>query len=333
MNPEYDYLVKTYLVGDSDVGKSCLLLRWADDIYTESNISKINVEFKIRTDVIDEKVIKQQVWDNHYHNNRKLFLELANPWCERPKCIVFVFDLTNQESFNSVIQTMEDAREIIGSPNVNMILVGNKCDLQSKRVVDKEEATKLASKFGMSYLEASAKDSTNVDTVFRKVAGDVIQKFIMRGNNQISYRNPLTRDIVKYNKTKAALISCLEIYMSATEKRNPIKGQINFRSFLFPFFKNSRAINREANYYLAAELLKQLKEQTSVIGNIFNETNIKTTREQVIQNRKLFLRNDYVNRGMNSKFINNVIEIAQSYVKSCSTENTQCDRTPLLRNC
>ena len=61
----YDYLFKLLLIGDSGVGKSCLLLRFADDTYTESYISTIGVDFKIRTIELDGKTVKLQIVCSH----------------------------------------------------------------------------------------------------------------------------------------------------------------------------------------------------------------------------------------------------------------------------
>merc|ERR1711879_1033401 len=76
MNPEYDYLFKLLLIGDSGVGKSCLLLRFADDTYSESYISTIGVDFKIRTIEHDGKTIKLQIWDTAGKNDLELSLAL-----------------------------------------------------------------------------------------------------------------------------------------------------------------------------------------------------------------------------------------------------------------
>ncbi|MEQ2226633.1 Ras- protein Rab-1A [Ilyodon furcidens] len=74
MNPEYDYLFKLLLIGDSGVGKSCLLLRFADDTYTESYISTIGVDFKIRTIELDGKTIKLQIFSEQRSSAHRLIL-------------------------------------------------------------------------------------------------------------------------------------------------------------------------------------------------------------------------------------------------------------------
>ncbi|KAG5539983.1 hypothetical protein RHGRI_020274 [Rhododendron griersonianum] len=107
-----DYLFKLLLIGDSGVGKSCLLLRFADDSYLESYISTIGVDFKIRTVEQDGKTIKLQI---------------------------VVYDVTDQESFNNVKQWLNEI-DRYASESVNKLLVGNKCDLTSQKVVSSETA-------------------------------------------------------------------------------------------------------------------------------------------------------------------------------------------------
>uniref|UniRef100_A0A8C2Q777 RAB1A, member RAS oncogene family b n=1 Tax=Cyprinus carpio TaxID=7962 RepID=A0A8C2Q777_CYPCA len=121
-----DYLFKLLLIGDSGVGKSCLLLRFADDTYTESYISTIGVDFKIRTIELDGKTIKLQI-----------------------------------ESFNNVKQWLQEI-DRYASENVNKLLVGNKCDLTTKKVVDYTTAKVIF-----------AKNATNVEQAFMTMAAEI----------------------------------------------------------------------------------------------------------------------------------------------------------------
>ncbi|KAK9309404.1 hypothetical protein QLX08_000892 [Tetragonisca angustula] len=143
MNPEYDYLFKLLLIGDSGVGKSCLLLRFADDTYTESYISTIGVDFKIRTIDLDGKTIKLQIWDT-----------------------------ADQETFNNVKQWLEEI-DRYACDNVNKLLVGNKCDLHTKKVVDYTTAKEYADQLGIPFLETSAKNAMNVEQAFMTMAAEI----------------------------------------------------------------------------------------------------------------------------------------------------------------
>jgi len=125
MNTEYDYLFKLLLIGDSGVGKSCMLLRFADDTYTESYISTIGVDFKIRTISLDGKTIKLQIWDTA---GQERFRTISSTYYRGAHGIIVVYDITNHESFANVKRWLTEidkyARE-----NVNKLLVGNKSDL------------------------------------------------------------------------------------------------------------------------------------------------------------------------------------------------------------
>jgi len=169
MNPEYDYLFKLLLIGDSGVGKSCLLLRFADDTYTESYISTIGVDFKIRTIELDGKTIKLQIWDTA---GQERFRTITSSYYRGAHGIIVVYDVTDQESFNNVKQWLQEI-DRYACENVNKRLVGNKCDLTNKKVVDYTSAKEYADQLGIPFLETSAKNATNVEQAFMTMAAEI----------------------------------------------------------------------------------------------------------------------------------------------------------------
>lgn len=169
MNPDYDYLFKLLLIGDSGVGKSCLLLRFADDTYTESYISTIGVDFKIRTIELDGKTIKLQIWDTA---GQERFRTITSSYYRGAHGIIVVYDVTDQESFNNVKQWLQEI-DRYASENVNKLLVGNKSDLTTKKVVDFTTAKEYADQLGIPFLETSAKNATNVEQAFMTMAAEI----------------------------------------------------------------------------------------------------------------------------------------------------------------
>merc|ERR1712001_34277 len=169
MNPEYDYLFKLLLIGDSGVGKSCLLLRFADDTYTESYISTIGVDFKIRTIELDGKTIKLQIWDTA---GQERFRTITSSYYRGAHGIIVVYDVTDQESFNNVKQWLQEI-DRYACENVNKLLVSNKCDLTNKKVVDYTSAKEYADQLGIPFLETSAKNATNVEQAFMTMAAEI----------------------------------------------------------------------------------------------------------------------------------------------------------------
>lgn len=169
MNPEYDYLFKLLLIGDSGVGKSCLLLRFADDTYTESYISTIGVDFKIRTIELDGKTIKLQIWDTA---GQERFRTITSSYYRGAHGIIVVYDVTDQESFNNVKQWLHEI-DRYACENVNKLLVGNKSDLTAKRVVSTDAAKEFAESLGIEFLETSAKNAANVEKAFMMMAAQI----------------------------------------------------------------------------------------------------------------------------------------------------------------
>ncbi|EGC31219.1 Rab GTPase [Dictyostelium purpureum] len=169
MNPEYDYLFKLLLIGDSGVGKSCLLLRFADDTYTESYISTIGVDFKIRTINLDGKIIKLQIWDTA---GQERFRTITSSYYRGAHGIIVVYDVTDHVSFNNVKQWMQEIQRY-ACDSVTRLLVGNKCDLIEKKIVDTSTAREYADSVGIPFLETSAKSSANVEQAFMIMASEI----------------------------------------------------------------------------------------------------------------------------------------------------------------
>ena len=166
MNTEYDYLFKLLLIGDSGVGKSCLLLRFADNSYTDTYISTIGVDFKIRTIDMSGKTIKLQIWDTA---GQERFRTITSSYYRGAHGIIIVYDITDRQTFQNV-QLWTQEIERYACEHVNKLVVGNKCDLEEKRAVPTEEAKAYSEKIGAPFLETSAKNATQVEQAFLTLA-------------------------------------------------------------------------------------------------------------------------------------------------------------------
>eukprot|EP00388_Colpodella_angusta_P003467 GDKJ01012220.1.p1 GENE.GDKJ01012220.1~~GDKJ01012220.1.p1 ORF type:complete len:215 (+),score=55.80 GDKJ01012220.1:23-667(+) len=170
-NQEYDYLFKLLLIGDSGVGKSCLLLRFSDDNYSDSYISTIGVDFKIKTININNKTVKIQIWDTA---GQERFRTITCAYYRGAHGIIVVYDVTDRESFLNVKNWMSEIDKH-AAPTTLRLLVGNKVDLASKKQVTTEEGQALAEEFGIPFMETSAKCSTNVTDAFRTMASQIME--------------------------------------------------------------------------------------------------------------------------------------------------------------
>ncbi|TRY99280.1 hypothetical protein DNTS_022829 [Danionella cerebrum] len=198
MNAEYDYLFKLLLIGDSGVGKSCILLRFADDTYTESFISTIGVDFKIRTIELDGKTIKLQIWDTA---GQERFRTITSSYYRGAHGIIVVYDVTDQESYNNVKQWLKEI-DRYANENVNKLLVGNKCDLTPKKL-------EFADSLGIPFLETSAKNATNVEQAFMTMAEE-IKKRMRPGASGGSEKTDLNIESTPVQQTGGRVIAGLD---------------------------------------------------------------------------------------------------------------------------
>jgi len=168
-----EIVFKLILIGDSGVGKSCLLLRFTEDSFQKTFVSTIGVDFKSRTIELEGKKIKLQIWDTA---GQERFSTITGSYYRGAHGIIVVYDVTNQESFENVKRWLEVIDREAPIRDVTKLIVGNKCDLLTQKVVDSRTAQKYADSVGIPLIEASAKTSTNTEELFLIIARAELKK-------------------------------------------------------------------------------------------------------------------------------------------------------------
>ena len=163
---EYDYIFKVLLKGNSDVGKSSLILRYVDQIWNDVFVPTIGVDFKVKSLEIDKKTVKMQIWDTA---GQERFRNVISSYFKGAHGILLIYDITNKESFKELENWLGEV-ERNASNQVLKILLGNKCDLDDKREITKDEGEAFAMRNGMQFMETSAKVNTNVNEAFEALA-------------------------------------------------------------------------------------------------------------------------------------------------------------------
>ena len=169
---DYDYIFKIVLIGDTCVGKSCILVRFSDDIFNDSYVTTIGVDFRFKTMVVNNKVAKIQIWDSA---GQERFRSVAMSTLKAVKGIILVFDMTFEESFKSVSTWIKQIDENLNNPY--LILFGNKIDIdKSEWKVNQEEIKKFVEEKKMPYFETSAKDNQGIKEGFDYLINEVYEK-------------------------------------------------------------------------------------------------------------------------------------------------------------
>lgn len=168
---DYDYLHKIVLIGDSAVGKTSLLQRFAEQQYIDSHIATIGVDFKLRTIQVNNTRVKLQVWDTA---GQEKFRVITKAYYRNAAGIIIVYDITNSESFVNTKRWMDEVKENCGD-NVAMLLVGNKCD-SPNRVIELQDQENYAKAIDVPFFEASAKDNINIDEIFIKLTSMILDR-------------------------------------------------------------------------------------------------------------------------------------------------------------
>ena len=183
MEEEYELMIKVILVGDSGVGKTNIMSKYLKGQFMEFSKSTIGVEFNSKTFNDEGHKIKTQIWDTAGQEKYKSMISTYYKGC---KGAFIVYDITKKETFESIENWIRDLKSK-GDPDVIMIIVGNKNDLEEERNVTKEEGEEKAKNFQCAYLETSALSGDNIDRAFELMVSQVFENYKKDSNNEEAF--------------------------------------------------------------------------------------------------------------------------------------------------
>ncbi|KAK4476813.1 hypothetical protein RD792_015973 [Penstemon davidsonii] len=166
---EYDYLFKIVLIGDSGVGKSNLLSRFTRNEFCLESKSTIGVEFATRTLQIEGRTVKTQIWDTA---GQERYRAITSAYYRGALGALLVYDVTKPTTFENLSRWLKELRDHADA-NIVIMLIGNKTDLKHLRAVATEDAQGFAEKEGLSLIETSALEATNVEKAFQSILSEI----------------------------------------------------------------------------------------------------------------------------------------------------------------
>ena len=160
---DYELSFKIIIIGDSNVGKSCLTLRGIKNVFESLYAPTIGFEFMAFYIKIDDKIVKIQIWDTC---GQEVYRSLISSFYNNSSLAIMVYSIDNEDSFNNLEYWLNEIRTK-ANPDINIFLIGNKCDLEAQRKVSKELGQDFSenNKFQL-FMETSAKTGFNAQNLF-----------------------------------------------------------------------------------------------------------------------------------------------------------------------
>ena len=182
--------LKLLIIGDSNVGKTSMLLNYTDNYFPESHLATIGVEYKVKEITTQKYNVVLQIWDTA---GQERFRSITKSFFRNTNGILFVYDITSRKSFQSVKDWIKDSE--MHDTGFHKLLVGNKIDLEDKREIKTSELKDYGSKKGIEVIETSAKKRINIDEAFQKIVEiiignksekEVLEEYGTKNTNEIS---------------------------------------------------------------------------------------------------------------------------------------------------
>ena len=193
----YNYLFKFVVVGDTNVGKSCLLHRLKNKRFFPVHETTVGVDFFVYTLHIEDKEIKLQIWDTA---GQEMYNSITRIYYKDTNACLLIFDVSNRDSFINCSKWLKKIKEE-NSTYAMITLIGNKIDKTHDRTVSKKEAEEFAERNGINYIETSAKDGTNCSLAFSKTCYQILYR-MTENPDYLQYirKGPKTGNLKKMNK-------------------------------------------------------------------------------------------------------------------------------------
>ena len=200
---ENEERINIMTLGNTEVGKSCFILRFTDNIFQEIYLATVGIDFKIKTETINNKQYKLFLYDT---TGQEKYKSIALNIIKNAQGIILMYDITDRKSFESIPDWIKSVKDAKGS-NFPMILLGNKLDKEDVRVIKEEEGKELADEYKIKFFETSNKTGTNIQEAGMALVNEIL-KINNLENRENLMSNNNTRLSIKNTKVKKESKRC-----------------------------------------------------------------------------------------------------------------------------
>ena len=172
MSSDSNHTFKILTIGESGVGKTCILRRFVENKFLKNHLATIGIDFRTKVLHIYGKDIKLKIWDTagqeRYHNITSQIYKGADG-------IILVFDVNEEISFTKIKDWIEQIKSNVSQEEISLILLGNKCDIE-ERAISKEQGQEMANSLNVNYYETSALNGTGINEAFEGLTKEIMKK-------------------------------------------------------------------------------------------------------------------------------------------------------------